>query len=113
MKHVQPQLERCVPTFRVRDASAAARKGLRAPPWVEIFAQRGENRPNRIGSTIRRILGREGRRLRVTELDAIDGTPVLDIKPVMQEFLPRCEVRQRAWSRELMRRCWEREEGSG
>ncbi len=80
------------------------------PEWpaVGIFAQRGKNRPNRIGSTICRIIRREGRTLVVSELDAIDGTPVLDIKPVMQEFLPRHEVRQPHWSRELMRLYWNR-----
>lgn len=77
-------------------------------PAVGIFAQRGKNRPNRIGSTICRILRREGRRLFVAELDAIDGTPVLDIKPVMAEFLPREEVRQPAWSREVMDRYWKK-----
>lgn len=76
-------------------------------PAVGIFAQRGKNRPNRIGSTICRVLRREGARLHVAELDAIDGTPVLDLKPVMREFLPREEVRQPSWSRELMRRYWE------
>ena len=78
------------------------------PDWprVGIFAQRGKNRPNRIGSTIVRIVGHEGRVLRVAELDAIDNTPVIDIKPVMQEFLPREPVRQPQWSRELMQRYW-------
>jgi len=75
-------------------------------PRIGIFAQRGKNRPNRLGSTIVRILGREGRTLRVAELDAIDGTPVLDIKPVMREFLPRTEVRQPSWVGELMREYW-------
>lgn len=75
-------------------------------PRVGIFAQRGKNRPNRIGSTIVRVIKREGRTLYVAELDAIDGTPVLDIKPVMQEFLPRGAVRQPAWSHELMREYW-------
>jgi len=75
-------------------------------PAVGIFAQRGKNRPNRIGSTICRLLGVEGTRLHVAELDAIDGTPVLDIKPVMAEFLPRQPVRQPAWSSELMRQYW-------
>ena len=42
----------------------------------------------------------------VTELDAIDGTPVLDIKPVLAEFLPRQAVVQPEWSRELMRQYW-------
>ncbi len=85
-----------------------ARHPRNNPEWpaIGIFAQRGKNRPNRIGSTICRILRREGRRLFVAELDAIDGTPVLDIKPVMSEFLPREEVRQPSWSRELMSRYW-------
>ena len=53
-----------------------------------------------------RIVGREGRRLRVEGLDAVDGTPVLDIKPVLAEFLPRGPVRQPDWSRELMQDYW-------
>ena len=77
-------------------------------PRVGIFAQRGKNRPNRIGSTIVRIVAREPRALRVAELDAIDGTPVLDIKPVIAEFLPREGVREPAWCRELMRDYWKR-----
>lgn len=78
------------------------------PEWpkVGIFAQRGRNRPNRIGSTICRIVAVEGSALVVAGLDAIDGTPVLDIKPVMAEFLPREPVRQPAWSHELMRNYW-------
>jgi tRNA (Thr-GGU) A37 N-methylase len=48
----------------------------------------------------------------VTELDAIDGTPVLDIKPVMAEFLPREPVVQPQWSHELMRRYWLRRDAS-
>jgi tRNA-Thr(GGU) m(6)t(6)A37 methyltransferase TsaA len=75
-------------------------------PAVGIFAQRGRNRPNRIGSTICRVVRVDGTRLFVAELDAIDGTPVLDIKPVMAEFLPRDAVRQPAWSHELMREYW-------
>lgn len=75
-------------------------------PRVGIFAQRGKNRPNRIGSTICRVLRVDGTRLYVAELDAIAGTPVLDLKPVMAEFLPRSAVRQPEWSRELMRAYW-------
>jgi len=75
-------------------------------PAIGIFAQRGKNRPNRMGSTICRVLRREGRELHVAELDAIDGTPVLDLKPVMKEFLPRDGVRQPNWSHELMSAYW-------
>jgi tRNA (Thr-GGU) A37 N-methylase len=85
-----------------------ARHPRNNPAWpaVGIFAQRGKNRPNRIGSTICRIVRVEDTRLYVSELDAIDGTPVLDIKPVMAEFLPRQAVTQPAWSHELMRAYW-------
>ena len=44
--------------------------------------------------------------VRVAGLDAIDGTPVIDIKPHMVEFGPRGEVRQPGWSTELMRDYW-------
>lgn len=83
-------------------------RGNRDWPQVGIFAQRAKNRPNRIGSTVCRVLRVEGTRLTVAELDAIAGTPVLDLKPVLAEFLPRGEVRQPPWSRELMSRYWAR-----
>jgi tRNA-Thr(GGU) m(6)t(6)A37 methyltransferase TsaA len=72
-------------------------------PLVGIFAQRGKNRPNRIGLSRCRIEGVEGRTLRVRALDAVDGTPVLDIKPFMAEFAPIGPHKQPAWSTELMR----------
>jgi len=81
-----------------------ARHPRNRPDWplVGIFAQRGKNRPNRIGVSRCRLLGVAGLTVRVAELDAIDGTPVLDIKPYMSEFGPRGEVEQPQWSRELM-----------
>lgn len=75
-------------------------------PKVGIFAQRGKNRPNRLGVTTVKILKREGRQLFVQGLDAIDGTPVLDIKPLIKEFLPREEIRQPVWATELMKNYW-------
>ena len=61
-------------------------RGNPAWPKIGIFAQRGRNRPNRIGVTICRIVAVDGLNLEVEGLDAIDGTPVLDIKPVMSGF---------------------------
>ena len=72
-------------------------------PKVGIFAQRAKRRPNRIGLACCRILGVEGLRLRVADLDAIDGTPVLDVKPWVREFGPRGDVRQPEWMTELMK----------
>lgn len=77
-------------------------------PKVGIFSQRGKNRPNPIGLTICEISKIEDNKLFLKGLDAIDGTPVLDIKPVMEEFLPRTTIRQPEWSRELMREYWEK-----
>lgn len=56
-------------------------RGRRDWPKVGIFAQRGKGRPNRIGVTTCELIGVDGLTLRVRGLDAIDGTPVLDIKP--------------------------------
>jgi len=75
-------------------------------PLVGILAQRGKNRPNRIGCSIVRVIGRDGRTLVCSELDATDGTPVLDIKPVFAEYLPRRPVVQPDWSHEIMRDYW-------
>ena len=75
-------------------------------PRVGIFAQRGKNSPNRLGASIVKIIKREGIRLFVEGLDAVDGTPVLDIKPVMREFLPREKVSQPHWATELMKNYW-------
>lgn len=75
-------------------------------PSVGIFAQRKKDRPNHLGATIVKLIARKGRTLVVTNLDADDGTPVLDIKPVVKEFLPLDEVKQPAWVSQLMKDYW-------
>lgn len=50
-------------------------------PRIGVFAQRARHRPNPIGITAVRLIEVEGNVLKVKGLDAIDGTPVLDIKP--------------------------------
>ena len=95
-----------------RVASDQIVRGARHPrgradwPQSGIFAQRGKNRPNRIGVSICRLVRVEPLALEVEGLDAIDGTPVLDIKPVMREFLPRGEVDQPNWVSEIMAAYW-------
>lgn len=83
-----------------------ARRPRGNPAWPEvgIFAQRARDRPNRIGLCTCALVGVDGMHITVRGLDALDGTPVLDIKPVMTEFGPRGEVRQPPWSHELMAR---------
>lgn len=81
-------------------------RGNKDWPLTGIFAQRGKDRPNRLGLTVCRIVKVDGLKLHLEGLDAIDGTPILDIKPVMHGFLPRGEVKEPAWSKELMRGYW-------
>lgn len=76
-------------------------------PKVGIFAQRAKARPNRLGLTTCELVGISGLTLRVRGLDAIDGTPVLDLKPYVAEFAPRGETHQPAWVSELMADYWE------
>ncbi len=85
-----------------------ARRPRGRPDWplVGIFAQRGKNRPNRLGLCSCRIIRVDGLAIEVEGLDAIDGTPVLDLKPVMTGFLPRGDIREPAWAREIMEAYW-------
>lgn len=81
-------------------------RGNKDWPHVGIFAQRKKDRPNAIGLTVVELIKREGNKIWVKYLDAIDGTPILDIKPVMKEFLPAKEIKQPQWSVELMGNYW-------
>ena len=93
-------------------AESEAVRGARRPrgnadwPLVGILAQRAKNRPNRLGVTCCRLIAVRGASIEVAGLDAIAGTPVLDIKPYLAEFGPRGEVTQPAWSTELMKDYW-------
>jgi tRNA-Thr(GGU) m(6)t(6)A37 methyltransferase TsaA len=89
--------------------TASARHPRENPAWprIGIFAQRGAKRPNRIGVSRCRIVAIDGLCVRVRGLDAIDGTPVLDVKPYMREFGPIGEVEQPQWATEVMRRYYD------
>jgi tRNA (Thr-GGU) A37 N-methylase len=76
-------------------------------PKVGILAQRGKGRPNRLGATICRLVSVEALRINVLGLDAIDGSPVIDVKPVMSGFLPRGTFIEPVWAREIMSPYWD------
>jgi len=82
-------------------------RGNTSWPRVGIFAQRGSRRPNRLAVTVCHLVSVDGRDLVVRGLDAIDGSPVLDIKPVMTAFLPRGEIVEPSWVGELMAGYWD------
>ena len=90
------------------DVEKGARRPRNNPAWpkVGMFAQRGRRRPNRLGATICELLSVHGTTLKVRGLDAIDGTPVIDIKPMWQGFLPRGTMREPEWATELMKDYW-------
>jgi tRNA (adenine37-N6)-methyltransferase len=81
-------------------------RGNLAWPRVGILAQRAKSRPNRIGVSTCELVGVDGLSIRIRGLDAIDGTPVLDVKPYMVEFAPRAATRQPVWASELMLGYW-------
>ena len=73
---------------------------LMAKPPVDdrphgVFATRSPRRPNPVGLTVVRLLGREGARLRVRGVDMLDGSPIIDIKPYLSS-VPLEEVK-RGW----------------
>ncbi|WP_225199326.1 TrmO family methyltransferase, partial [Gluconobacter oxydans] len=119
LRFIRPYPSRSDSTFKwlhFRGARQVAQEkietGARHPrgrqdwPLTGIFAQRGKKRPNRLGVTVCKIFTVEGMRLEVEGLDAINGTPVIDVKPVMREFLPREDIRQPVWVSELMAQYW-------
>lgn len=74
-------------------------------PLVGIFADREADRPNRLGVTTCELVGSAGLDVRVRGLDAIAGTPVIDLKPHVAETVPGT-VRQPPWISERLRNHW-------
>jgi tRNA (Thr-GGU) A37 N-methylase len=93
---------------RVRDEEIVwtARHPRNNAAWPLVGCWRNAGRT--VPTAVARLVSITGRVLTVRGLDAVDGTPVLDIKPVMREFLPRGDVRQPDWASELMRDYWVR-----
>jgi tRNA-Thr(GGU) m(6)t(6)A37 methyltransferase TsaA len=77
-----------------------------AYPETGIFGMRKKDRPNSIGLCTVELLEHTGRKIKVKYLDAISGTPVLDIKPVFRQFKPQSEIRQPEWVDDLMKNYW-------
>jgi tRNA-Thr(GGU) m(6)t(6)A37 methyltransferase TsaA len=78
-------------------------RGRADMPEAGIFAQRAKHRPNPIGVTAVRLLEIQGSELVVQGLDAIDGTPVLDLKPYVPQFDRVAGARVPKWMKELMK----------
>lgn len=81
-----------------------ARRPRNNPAWPEvgIFGQRNKNRPNSIGVSRCKLLKVDGLDLHVQDLDAIDGTPVIDIKPWVSGMGPEGKIKEPQWVSELL-----------
>jgi tRNA (Thr-GGU) A37 N-methylase len=78
------------------------REATPAWPPVGVLAGHSPVRPNHLGVSVCALLKVSGLELTVQGLDAIDGTPILDIKPCATEFQPAGPVWEPTWMRELM-----------
>lgn len=77
-------------------------RGMEDLPPVGVFAQRTKFRPNPIGVTAVELLSVDEAGIRVRGLDALDGTPVLDIKPYIPAFERKDDVRLPPWVARMM-----------
>jgi tRNA-Thr(GGU) m(6)t(6)A37 methyltransferase TsaA len=90
-------------TFHLDSDLVRRPQGRLDMPMVGIFAQRAKHRPNPIGISTVKLLEVSGNVLKVRGLDAIDGTPVLDIKPYYPEFDCRKDAVVPEWVSQLMK----------
>jgi tRNA (Thr-GGU) A37 N-methylase len=71
-------------------------------PATGTFVHRNHRRPNQLAISYPHLLDVAGRDLLVTDLDAVDGTPVIDLAPYFEQMGPRGTVRQPAWPGEML-----------
>jgi len=70
-------------------------------PLVGVFSTRSPARPNPVLATVARLVQRRGNVLRVRGLDAVDGSPVVDIKPLTSGSVDVGEIREAEWVKQL------------
>ena len=90
-------------SFRPRRDLLRRPGGRRDMPCRGIFAQRASGRPNGLGATVVRLLAHQGAVLRVQGLDALDGSPILDVKPYFTPFDRAPAPVEPQWVARLMR----------
>lgn len=90
------------------DVALHARSPRDNPDWpaTGTFVHHNHRRPARIATSFPRLLDVDGRDLRVVDLDADDGTPIIDLVAVFQEMLPRGPVTQPSWPGEMLADYW-------
>lgn len=86
------------------DLHLGARRPRDNPDWPKVgtFGHRNMRRLNWIGVSRCRLIKVDGLDLHVEDLDAVDGTPVLDVKPWFEEMGPRGDVSQPSWTSQML-----------
>jgi tRNA-Thr(GGU) m(6)t(6)A37 methyltransferase TsaA len=74
-------------------------RGDKQNPLTGVFACRAPMRPNLIALSVSKIVSVQGNLITLDELDAFDGTPILDLKPFVPPDAPAKDVRVPAWAR--------------
>ena len=92
-----------IPPFDAAQQLLRQPRGMEQLPPVGVFAQRTKFRPNPIGVTPVKLVSIKGNVLTVTGLDAMDGTPVLDVKPFIPEFDSVEKSKQADWVPEMLK----------
>jgi tRNA (adenine37-N6)-methyltransferase len=94
------------------DLNLGARRPRDNPDWPEVgvFGHRNMRRINWLGVSRCRLIKVDGLDLHVEELDAVDGTPILDIKPWFAEFAPRGPLHQPPWTTQMLGKYFDRPE---
>ena len=87
------------------DLNFGARSARDNPEWpaAGMLAHRNMRRVNQIGISRCTLLKVDGLDLHIEDLDAVDGTPVFEVKPWFAEFGPRGPVRQALWTTDMLR----------
>ncbi|GGV57963.1 SAM-dependent methyltransferase [Streptomyces spectabilis] len=90
------------------DVALHARSPRNDPRWEPsgTFAHRNHRRPNQLATSFPRLLKVDGLDLHVTDLDAVDGTPIYDLGPYFTAMGPRSTIREPAWPQEMLDRYW-------
>ncbi|MEV0692204.1 SAM-dependent methyltransferase [Streptomyces sp. NPDC050388] len=94
----------CFHLARPEDVQLHARspRGNTRWPATGTFVHRNHRRPNQLAISYPRLLDVDGRDLLVTDLDAVDGTPVIDLAPYFEQMGPQGPIRQPAWPGEML-----------
>ncbi|WP_420036140.1 SAM-dependent methyltransferase [Streptomyces sp. cg28] len=90
------------------DVQLHARSPRGNPRWpaTGTFVHRNHRRPNQLATSYPRLLKVAGRDLRVTDLDAVDGTPIIDLAPYFEQMGPQGPIRQPVWPGEMLADYW-------